>query len=128
MHAGWTARFSTVILAASVSVSGCGAIEGMTGNKAEVCDQAKDAFAGFGERINGLPPTDNAAWGKAATDFAAELDALAGKADDAGLKKAITGLASSWRDAGPPMVQSGDVTQLTALLRDQPGLLGSACG
>ncbi|WP_344838584.1 hypothetical protein [Actinocorallia longicatena] len=115
-----------VILAASVS--GCGAIAGMTGNKAEVCDQTRDAFTDFGKRLETLPPTDNAAWGKATTDFSAQLDALAAKADDGDLKKAITALAASWRTAGPQIAEKGDVTQMTALLREQPGKLGTACG
>lgn len=129
MQAGRT-TFTTLIavFAAAAALSGCGVVEGMTGNKSEVCVETQKAFTDFGAKLRSLPSTDNAAWGRAANDFAAALDGLGAKSDDEGLRQALKDLAGSWRAASPAIGESGDVAQLTALLRDQPAKLGEACG
>ncbi|WP_460368305.1 hypothetical protein [Actinocorallia lasiicapitis] len=111
----------------AASLSGCGVIGGMTGNKAEVCDRANEAFTTFGGQLATLPPTENAAWTKAADDFATTLDSLAATAEDSTLKSTLADFASAWRQAAPPLTATGDVTQLTTLLKSQPSSLGTTC-
>ncbi|GAA2738154.1 hypothetical protein [Actinocorallia aurantiaca] len=126
MQAGRSALIT--VLAAVTALSGCGVVEGMTGNKSEVCAETQQAFTDFGTKLKSLPSTDNAAWGQAAGDFAATLDGLAAEADDQKLGQTLKDLAASWREASPALGQTGDVARLTALLRDQPARLGEACG
>jgi hypothetical protein len=108
-------------------VSGCGAVRGMTGNKTEVCHDTKTAFDTFGDQLKTVSPTENAQWAKITGDFAGRLERLGAKSSDKKLKKVLTDLAGSWRKAGPEIAQNGDVAQMTVLLRDQPGQVGSAC-
>jgi hypothetical protein len=108
-------------------ISGCGTIQGMTGNKSEVCQDTKAAFTDFGEQLNTVSPTDGTQWAKITGDFAGRLDKLGTEASDKKLKKVLADFAGSWRKASPEIAQKGDVAQLTVLLRDQPGQLGRAC-
>lgn len=126
MQAGLSALITA--LAAVTALSGCAVVEGMTGNKSEVCAETQRAFTDLGTKLKTLPSTDNAAWGQAAGDFAATLDGLAAEAEDQKLGQTLEDLAASWREASPALGQTGDVARLTALLRDQPALLGEACG
>ncbi len=125
MRAG--SRALITVMMTVTALSGCGFVEGMTGNKNEVCAETQKAFTDFGAKLRTLPPTDNAAWGQAAGDFATSLDALATKADDRELGGVLKELAGSWRTAAPVLSQSGDVAQFTSLLREQPEKLGGAC-
>ncbi|MDX6742855.1 hypothetical protein [Actinocorallia sp. A-T 12471] len=116
-----------VVLVAVAAVPGCSVVDGLLGNRAEVCEETQTAIDGLEAQLKTLPPNDNAAWSKAVTDFAGTLDGLANKSDDAELTTALKGLAASWREAGPALADKGDVAQLSALVRDQPAKLGAAC-
>ncbi|MCD0452756.1 hypothetical protein LO762_26765 [Actinocorallia sp. API 0066] len=117
-----------VVLLAVTAAQGCSVVDGVLGNRAEVCEETQEAIDGFAAQLKTLPPNDNAAWAQAATDFATRLDGLAKKSDDAKLRDTLTGLATSWREAGPGLTDTGDVAKLTELVRDQPAKLGAACG
>ncbi len=128
MQAGRTTLTTLItVLVAVTALPGCGVVAGMTGNRSEVCAEARQVFTDFGTRLRSLPSTDNAAWGQAATDFAASLDTLSAKSDDQKLQQTLKDLAGSWRAASPAIGETGDVAQLTALLRDQPEKLVAAC-
>ncbi|WP_106399889.1 hypothetical protein [Actinocorallia populi] len=128
MQAGRTTLTTLItVLAAVTALPGCGVVAGMTGNRSEICAETQQVFTDFGTRLRSLPSTDNAAWGQAAADLAASLEGLAARSDDQELEQTLTGLAGSWRSASPAIGESGDVAQLTALLRDQPAKLVEAC-
>ncbi|ROO89560.1 hypothetical protein EDD29_7258 [Actinocorallia herbida] len=116
------------VLVTVAAVPGCSVVDGVLGNRSEVCEETQTAIDGFEAQLKTLPPNDNAAWAKAATDFAGTLDGLAKKSDDEELSGVLGALATSWREAGPAVAEKGDVAQVSALVRDQPEKLGAACG
>ncbi|GAB2835409.1 hypothetical protein GCM10022221_38070 [Actinocorallia aurea] len=117
-----------VVLVTVAAVPGCSVVEGAFGNRTEVCEETQTAVEGLEAQLKGLPPNDNAAWAKAATDFAGTLDGLAKKSDDKELSGVLGTLAASWREAGPALADKGDTARLSALVRDQPEKIGAACG
>lgn len=116
-----------VALLTVTAVPGCSVIDGVFGNRTEVCDETQQAIDGLEAKLKALPANDNAAWAQTATDFAGQLDGLAEKSEDKELSAALTGLAASWREAAPALTEKGDVSRLSTLLRDQPAKLGAAC-
>ncbi|GAA0946550.1 hypothetical protein [Actinocorallia libanotica] len=128
MQAGRTTLTTLITVLAAVAVlPGCGVVAGMTGNRSEVCAEAQQVLTDFGTKLRSLPSTDNAAWGRAATDFATSLDTLSARSDDQELQRTLKDLAGAWRAASPAIGDSGDVAPMTALLRDQPEKLVAAC-
>jgi hypothetical protein len=111
--------FVACLVVAGGLVSGCG-------NSSEVCADTQKTIEGFAAKAQTLPPTDTAKWRQAITDVANRLDTLSRRADDKKLKKALKDTAASYRAAAGGMSR-GETAQLTAVIRDQPKRLDTAC-
>lgn len=109
-----------VIVVVSGLLAGCG-------NSGEVCAETQRTIEGFAAKAKTLPPADTAQWQRAITDVANRLDGLSRRADDDELKKALEDTAASYRAAAGG-IGRGDTAQLTAVIRDQPARLDTACG
>ncbi|MBC6460208.1 hypothetical protein [Actinomadura sp. HBU206391] len=96
------------------------------GNKSEVCDETKAAFEGLAAQVRTAPATDAAQWKQAVDRFAARLDALAKKSDDAKLKKTLEQAVVAARGAATG-AGNGDVAQLQRFLTEQPRRIGETC-
>ncbi|WP_018655563.1 hypothetical protein [Actinomadura flavalba] len=119
-------RASAALLAATTLtlVTGCSLLGGS--NTAEVCAEARTAYARYMTQIQAVPANVPAQW-KAPTDaLAAKLDGLAAKADDATLKKTLKSESTTLRAAVTPLT-TGDTTQLTKSTAATPRNLGRAC-
>ena len=113
----------TVVAACLVVVGG---LVAGCGNSSEVCADTQKTLQGFAAKAQVLPPTDTAQWRQAITEVANRLDALSRRADDKKLKKVLKDTAASYRAAAGGMSR-GETAQLTAVIRDQPQRLDSAC-
>ncbi|RAY11870.1 hypothetical protein DPM19_28265 [Actinomadura craniellae] len=109
---------------ATLLLTGCGLIGG--GNKDTICQQATVAFDRFASSVRSAPPTDKARWKQSADAFAARMDALAGQAEDAKLKKALQDESADARTAGSALA-TGDAAPLQRLVTATPARVGAAC-
>ncbi|GAA2095100.1 hypothetical protein [Actinomadura alba] len=100
-------------------LSGCG-------NRTEVCDETRAAFEGLAAQVRTAPATDAARWKQAVGGFAARLDSLAKKSDDAKLKKTLEQAAAAARGAATG-AGKGDMAPLQRFLAEQPSRVGAAC-
>src|ERR1700754_1434447 len=96
------------------------------GNKSEVCDETETAFEGLAAQVRDAPAADAARWKEAVGGFAARLDTLARKSDDAELKKPLEEAALAARGAATA-AGNGDVAGLQRFVTDQPERIGAAC-
>ncbi|MWA04796.1 hypothetical protein F8568_031390 [Actinomadura sp. LD22] len=112
-----------VMLGASGLLGACGALGG---NSGQVCTDTKEAFQQYVTQVRSVPAAEPAQWGQATQRLAARLDALAKKADDAALKKALEAESQRLRSAAAT-VGTGDASQLSAAMNDAPVRIGKAC-
>jgi hypothetical protein len=114
-------------LAGSVMVlgtlSGCGVL---SGNSGQVCTDTKKAFQQYITQVRSIPAGEPAQWRQPTEQLAGRLDGLAKKAGDDDLKKALKGEADRLRAAAAP-VGTGDVSQLSSVMRETPATIGKAC-
>lgn len=110
-------------LGASGLLGGCGALGGDSG---QVCADTKKAFQQYITQVRSIPAADPGRWRQATDKLAGRLDALAEKAGDDDLKKALKTEADKLR-AAAPAVGTGDVSQLDTVMKDTPARIGKAC-
>jgi hypothetical protein len=114
-------------LAGSVMVlgalSGCGVL---SGNSGQVCTDTKKAFEQYVTQVRSIPAAEPAQWRQPTERLAGRLDGLAKKAGDGDLKKALEAEAGRLRAAAAP-VGTGDVSQLSSVMRETPATIGKAC-
>jgi hypothetical protein len=96
------------------------------GNSSVICADTTKTLEGFAATAKALPPSDTARWRRAIIDVANRLDALARRADDDELAKALAETAAAYRAAAGGVAR-GDTSRLSAVIRDQPQRLDSAC-
>ncbi|MDL4777447.1 MULTISPECIES: hypothetical protein [Thermomonosporaceae] len=113
-----------LLLAGAGLLSGCGAFGGS--NAEQVCTDTRDAFQQYATQVRTVSAADSGQWRQAAEQLAKRIDALAAKADDAELKKALKGEADRLRPAAAS-IGTGDAAQLNAVISETPKRIGKAC-
>lgn len=106
-----------------LSLCGCGLFGG---NTDEVCSSAEKVLRQYATQIKSASAADPRPWKAATEKVAGQLDALAAKADDGDLRKALKDQAAALRRAAPA-VGGGDVVLLNQTLNDIPQRIGKAC-
>lgn len=119
----WVAAMRRAVIAACLVATG---LTAGCGNTSQVCADTRKALQGFAARSRTLPPGETAQWRQAITDIANRLDALARRADDGDLEKALADTAAAYR-AAAVAIGKGDTAPLSAVIRDQPQRLDRAC-
>src|SRR6266545_6662642 len=123
-----TLRSSAKLAVRPVVIAACVVALGFTtgcGNTDAVCADTQKTLEGFAAKTQTLPPNSPVQWKQAITDVAARLDALARRADDGKLKRALRDTAASYRAAATGM-DRGDTSALSAVIHDQPQRLNAA--
>ncbi len=105
------------------TLSGCGMLGG---NSGQVCTDTKKAFEQYVTQVRSIPAAEPAQWRQPTERLAGRLDGLAKKAGDGDLKKALEAEAGRLR-AAAPAVGAGDVSQLSAVMKEAPARIGKAC-
>ncbi|WP_242904664.1 hypothetical protein [Actinomadura terrae] len=113
---------AAVLLGAS---SACGVLSG-GGDTGKVCADTKQAFQQYVTRVRSVSAAEPGQWREATGQLAGRLDGLAGKTDDAALKKALKTEADRLRSAATA-VGTGDASQLNAAMNEAPAQIGKAC-
>ena len=118
-----TLAVGVVALGASGLLGGCGVLGG---GPNKVCADTKQAFQQYITQVRSVPAAEPGRWRQATETLAGRLDALAKRAGDDDLTKALKTEAARLR-AAAPAVGTGDVARLNAVLKEAPAKIGSAC-
>ncbi|MFB4315096.1 hypothetical protein [Actinomadura sp. 21ATH] len=113
-----------VVLGASGLLTGCGLLGG--GNTDQICADTKKAFQQYMTQVRSVSAADPGQWKQPTEQLAGRIDGLAGKAEDAALKKALKSEADGLRKAAAS-IGTGDAAQLNGVMTGTPQRIGKAC-